>query len=194
MTKEEKLNLLFRRVSSCENCVLHTTRNLLVFGEGNAESPILFIGEGPGKEEDRQGRPFVGRSGQLLSAMIEQAFHTPRESVYIANIVKCRPTVDLKLVKDRPPDKIETEACIPILKEQIKIIAPRAIVALGGSSAKTLLDTAEGITRLRGQWKEYEGIRLMPTFHPSYVLRNGGEGHNAWKLMMDDLAAVKAVL
>lgn len=191
MKRAEKLKILYEQVSGCQNCILHTTRRRLVFGEGNPESPVVFVGEGPGREEDEQGRPFVGRSGRLLTAMIEECFGKPREFFYIANIVKCRPTVNLELTKDRPPDKSEIAECLPVLQEQLKIIEPRAIVSLGGSSAKTLLATMEGITRLRGVWKSYEGIPLMPTFHPSFLLRNGGEGSNVYREMMSDLMLVK---
>ena len=135
----------------------------------------MFIGEGPGRQEDLSGRPFVGRAGELLTRMIEKGMGVSRSKVYIANIVKCRPTVDLKFERDRPPEPDETAACSPYLLRQIELIQPKVIVTLGGPSTKFLLNTATGITRLRGQWGEFRGIPVMPTFPPSYVLRNGGD-------------------
>lgn len=169
------LETLRAQVAGCEGCRLHTTRTVTVFGEGDPASDVMFIGEGPGRQEDLSGRPFVGRAGELLTRMIEKGMGVSRSKVYIANIVKCRPTVDLKFERDRPPEPDETAACSPYLLRQIELIQPKVIVTLGGPSTKFLLNTATGITRLRGQWGEFRGIPVMPTFHPSYVLRNGGD-------------------
>ena len=162
-------------VSGCEKCRLHTTRTRTVFGEGNPDADVRCIGEGPGRQEDLTGRPFVGRAGELLTRIIEQGMSVPRSQVFIANIVKCRPTVDLAFQKDRPPEKDETDACSPYLVRQIELIQPKVIITLGGPSTKFLLNTTTGITRLRGQWADYRGTPVMPTYHPSYVLRNGGD-------------------
>lgn len=175
MMKTTQLETLQFQASACEKCRLATTRNLVVFGEGNPQAKVMFIGEGPGKQEDLTGRPFVGRAGELLTRIIENGMGIPRSEVYIANIVKCRPTVDLRMVKDRPPEKDEVEACTPFLLGQLEIIQPSAIVSLGGPSTKFLLKTNVGITKLRGIWGEFMGVPVMPTYHPSYVLRNGGD-------------------
>ncbi len=174
----------------CRRCKLCTTRNQVVFGEGNESAEVMFVGEGPGRQEDLSGRPFVGRAGELLTRIIEKGMGVPRSRVYIANIVKCRPTVDMKMEKDRAPDPEETSACSPYLEEQIRLIAPKAIVALGGPSSKFLLGTQEGITRLRGRWGEFRGVPVMPTFHPSYVLRNGGDKSPLRRDVWDDIQKV----
>jgi DNA polymerase len=134
----------------------------------------MFVGEGPGEDEDRQGEPFVGRAGQLLTKMIE-AMGYRREDVYIANVVKCRPP------GNRNPEPDEIEACEPFLRAQIDAIRPRVLVALGKFAAQTLLREATPISRLRGRWFEYEGVRLMPTFHPAYLLRSPNEKGKAWE-------------
>jgi DNA polymerase len=191
ISNREKLDFLFQKIKDCGRCPLCTTRTQLVFGEGNPDSRVVFIGEGPGREEDLQGRPFVGRSGQLLSEAIFEVFQWDRENYFIANLVKCRPTVNGQMIKDRPPEKTEIEACRPILSMQLEIIKPEAIVAVGSSSAKALLNTDQGITGIRGKWHDFQGIRLMPTFHPSYVLRNGGKTSEQYKLLKSDLQMVK---
>jgi DNA polymerase len=143
----------------------------------------MFVGEGPGADEDRQGEPFVGRAGQLLTKMIEAMGHR-REDVYIANVVKCRPP------ENRNPEPDEIGACEPFLKAQIAAVAPRVIVALGKIAAQTLLRDASPISRLRGRWAAYEGVRLMPTFHPAYLLRSPDEKRKAWEdlqLVMKEL-------
>ncbi len=150
----------------------------------------MFIGEGPGKMEDLSGRPFVGRAGELLTRIIEQGMRLPRSAVYIANIVKCRPTVDLLFQKDRAPLPDESAACTPYLEKQIEIIAPAAIVTLGGPSTKHLLASDVGITRLRGSWGAYRGVPVMPTFHPSYVLRNGGDRSPLRREVWEDIKQV----
>ncbi len=171
----QELEALAARVADCRQCRLHSTRTQTVFGEGDPGARVMFIGEGPGRQEDLNGRPFVGRAGELLTRIIEKGMGVPRSRVYIANIVKCRPTVDLKFERDRPPEPDETAACSPYLRRQIELIRPQVIVTLGGPATKFILNTTTGITRLRGKWGEYNGIPVMPTFHPSYVLRNGGD-------------------
>jgi len=162
-------------ISTCQNCLLCAGRTHTVPGEGNTDSPdILFIGEGPGAEEDAQGRPFVGAAGQLLTKMIV-AMGYQREQVFIANVVKCRPP------NNRAPLPEEMEACLPYLRQQIGLIKPKVIVGLGATAIKCLLGKTSGITRLRGTWQEYEGIRLMPTFHPSYLLRDPSKKKDVWQ-------------
>ncbi|MBE7436888.1 MAG: uracil-DNA glycosylase [Spirochaetales bacterium] len=190
MNRRERLALLEERYRSCEHCKLSRTRTQVVFGEGNPEAELMFIGEGPGKQEDLTGRPFVGRSGELLTKIIEKGMGVERAAVYIANIVKCRPTVDLQFQKDRPPDAEEVAACSPVLLRQIEIIAPRVIMTLGGPATKFLLDTTTGITALRGKWAEFKSIPVMPTYHPSYVLRNGGDHSPLKKDVWHDIKLV----
>jgi len=188
------LKELRERVMECSRCKLATTRTKLVFGEGNPDPNIVFIGEGPGKNEDLTGRPFVGRSGELLTRIIERGIGIPRSEVYIANIVKCRPTVDMKMVKDRPPDREELESCTPFLLEQLKILEPKVIVTLGSPATKFLLNTKIGITKLRGKWGEFAGIPVMPTYHPSYVLRNGGDKSPLRRDVWEDIKQVMKFL
>ncbi len=188
--KKEKWENLRQRALGCTLCKLSRTRNCVVFGEGNPDSRVLFIGEGPGRQEDLTGRPFVGRAGELLTRIIEQGMGISRSEVYIANIVKCRPTVDLQMAKDRPPEREEVEQCLPYLLEQIELIAPDVIVTLGGPSTKTILNTTVGITRLRGSWGEFMGIPVMPTYHPSYVLRNGGDKSPLRRDVWEDIKKV----
>jgi len=178
------------QVKNCQKCKLHTTRTQTVFGEGNLKAELMFIGEGPGHQEDLTGRPFVGRAGELLTRLIEKYMGIARSSVYIANIVKCRPTLDLKMEKDRPPDKEEVEACSPYLLRQIQMISPKVIVTLGNPSTQFLLQTKEGITKLRGTWQSFNEIPVMPTYHPSYVLRNGGLSSQVQKEICSDLDKV----
>lgn len=189
-SKERMLQALREQVEQCTRCRLSGTRTKTVFGEGDPDAEILFIGEGPGKQEDLTGRPFVGRAGELLTRIIEQGMGIPRSGVFIANLVKCRPTVDLKFERDRPPERDELDTCSTYLRQQVEIIRPRVIVALGSPSAKFLLDTATGITGLRGKWGEFCGIPVMPTFHPSYVLRNGGESSPLRRDVWNDIRKV----
>lgn len=174
-SSENQLRQLRTEVETCRKCRLCETRTSVVFGEGDPDAEIMFIGEGPGRQEDLTGRPFVGRAGDLLTRIIELGMDVPRARVYIANLVKCRPTVDMKMERDRPPDQDELLSCSPYLARQVELIRPAVIVALGSPSAKFLLDTASGITKIRGKWGEYHGIPVMPTYHPSYLLRNGGD-------------------
>lgn len=195
MNKKEKQLLDFKKsLDSCKKCKLHTTRTTVVFGEGAPDARIMFIGEGPGKDEDIQGRPFIGRAGQLLTAIIEKGMMLKRSDVFIANIVKCRPTINLEFNRDRPPDEEETTACSDYLLKQIEIIQPEVIITLGNPSTRFLLKIKEGITRVRGNWFDYKGIPVMPTFHPSYILRNGGEKSPLKKEVWDDIKKVIARL
>ncbi|PJZ71283.1 uracil-DNA glycosylase [Leptospira perolatii] len=188
--KIEQLKLIQNQVSQCKLCKLHTTRTQTVFGEGNPDAEIMFIGEGPGKQEDLMGRPFVGRAGELLTRIIENGIGVPRDNVFIANLTKCRPTVDLKFEKDRPPDEEESAACSPYLVRQIAVIQPKVIITLGNPSTKFVLNTKEGITKLRGKWGDFHGIPVMPTYHPSYVLRNGGENSPLKREVWEDIKLV----
>jgi len=162
---EKALEDLREEIGDCTLCKLHIKRRHLVFGEGSAESRLVFVGEGPGRQEDAIGKPFVGEAGELLTRIIK-AMGLSRQDVYICNVVKCRPP------QNRNPERDEIEACIPFLKRQLEIIRPEVICTLGNVPTQELLGTREGITRLRGKWCEYEGIPLMPTFHPAYIVRN----------------------
>ena len=193
-TKRDLYDKLKGEALSCISCKLATTRTKVVFGEGNIDAEVMFIGEGPGKQEDITGRPFVGRAGELLTSMIEKGMSIPREKVYIANIVKCRPTVDLLFQRDRPPDQEEVAACNHFLLKQIRLIQPRVIITLGSPSSKFILKSSQGITSLRGKWHEFEGIPVMPTYHPSYLLRNGGEKSPLKRDVWEDIKKVLALL
>ncbi len=171
-------------LGDCTRCGLCKGRTQIVFGDGNEDADLMFIGEGPGEQEDAQGIPFVGRAGELLTKMIEDGLKTPREEVYICNIVKCRPPGN----RDPKPD--EVAACRPFLDGQIAAVRPRVIVALGKPAASLLLGRDVAITRERGQWKSYRGIPVMPTFHPAYVLRRPTV--EIRKLVWQDLLAAQA--
>lgn len=160
-------------LGACTRCKLCSGRKNIVFGVGNPRAELVFVGEGPGEEEDKQGIPFVGAAGQLLTKMIE-AMKFTRDEVYICNVVKCRPP------GNRNPEPDEIAACEPFLKAQLRVIKPKAIVALGKFAAQTLLRDPTPITRMRGQWRQYEGVPLMPTFHPAYLLRSPDEKKKAW--------------
>jgi DNA polymerase len=170
-------------LGDCRRCRLAAGRTTLVFGVGDPRAELMFVGEGPGAEEDLQGEPFVGKAGQLLTRMVE-AMGYRREQVYIANVVKCRPP------GNRNPEPDEIEACEPFLRRQIEAVGPKVIVALGTFAAHTLLRSTTPISRLRGQWTSYAGVRLMPTFHPAYLLRSPHEKVKAW----EDLKQVMAAL
>lgn len=173
-TKQEQLDAVNAQVRVCVKCPLAKGRTNTVFGVGDPDARIMFIGEGPGAEEDRRGEPFVGRAGQLLTDMIEKGMNLRRADVYIANIVKCRPP------GNRDPEPVEVESCEPYLKRQIAIIQPEVICALGRVAAQTLLKTTTPISSLRGEFHTYEGIPLLPTFHPAYLLRNPAMKKEAW--------------
>ena len=170
-------------VEVCTRCSLHAARTRTVPGQGAATPEIMFIGEAPGADEDRQGLAFVGRAGKLLTKMIEAMGYT-REEVFIGNILKCRPP------DNRPPLPEEMATCMPYLKAQIAVLKPKVIVALGATAVQGLLEVTTNISRLRGQWHTFEGIDFMPTFHPAYLLRNPKAKHDAWA----DLQAVLAKL
>jgi uracil-DNA glycosylase family 4 len=163
---------LRERALVCVKCPhLAASRKTVVFGVGNIDAQIMFVGEAPGADEDEQGEPFVGRAGQLLTKII-QATGLSRADVYIANILKCRPDTPGQSAGNRPPTPEERATCIPYLQEQIDLIQPKAIVALGTTAVDGLLGKAPGISKLRGQWQTYRGTPLMPTYHPAYLLRN----------------------
>jgi len=167
----------------CTRCKLHKNRHSIVFGDGNPKAQLVFVGEGPGADEDAQGLPFVGRAGKLLTQMIE-AMGLQRKDVYICNVVKCRPP------ENRLPEDEEINTCSPFLLRQLDVIAPKVIVCLGAVAAKTLLQTNRGISQFRGQWLDYRGSKLLATYHPAYLLRNPNAKGEVWK----DLQKVMAVL
>ncbi len=171
----DALSAVREELGDCTRCKLSKNRKNIVFGEGDPEAALVFVGEGPGFEEDQQGRPFVGAAGQLLTDIIVKGMKLKREDVYICNIVKCRPP------NNRNPEPDEIETCGPFLVKQLEAIKPKVIIALGNVAAKALLKTSEGITSLRGNWKTYQGIPLMPTFHPAYLLRNPKDKTLVWK-------------
>ncbi|MFH1981091.1 MAG: uracil-DNA glycosylase [Pseudomonadota bacterium] len=163
-------------LGECVRCKLSRSRTHVVFGAGDPAARLVFVGEGPGAEEDRQGLPFVGAAGDLLTKMIV-AMKLTRETVYICNIVKCRPP------ENRNPEPDEIGTCIPFLKRQLRAIRPDVIVTLGGIAAHSLLDTTTAISRLRGQIHEWEGVPVMPTFHPAFLLRTPAHKREVWEDM-----------
>ncbi len=163
-------------LGECTRCKLHKDRKHIVFGVGNPQARLLFVGEAPGADEDEQGEPFVGRAGQLLTRIIE-AMKLTREQVYICNIVKCRPPAN------RNPEPDEIAACEPFLLAQLQVIQPKLICVLGTVAAQTLLRTREPISKLRGRFHRYHGILVLPTFHPAYLLRNPHEKKTVWEDM-----------
>lgn len=185
--KPKILDGLQQQAEDCRACPLHEQRNKLVFGVGDPECSLMFVGEGPGVEEDRTGIPFVGRAGQLLTRMIEAMGYT-RETVYIANVIKCHPR------GNRTPGPREIEACRHFLESQIQTLSPKVIVALGAPAAKTLLHREEGITSLRGNlfpYPEDASITVVPTFHPAYLLRNESEKGKVWQDLQKAMALLK---
>ena len=174
------------RALVCVKCPhLASSRKNVVFGVGSPDATLMFVGEAPGADEDAQGEPFVGKAGQLLTKII-QTMGLSRETVYIANILKCRPDTPGETAGNRKPTPAEMETCIPYLHEQIDLIQPRVLVALGATAVEGLLGKTIGITRLRGQWREYRNIPLMPTYHPAYLLRNQApaEKRRVWEDML----------
>jgi DNA polymerase len=177
---------LRERALVCMKCPnLASARQNVVFGVGSIDARLMFVGEAPGADEDAQGEPFVGAAGQLLTKII-QTMGLSREKVYIGNILKCRPDTPGQRSGNRKPTPDEMKTCIPYLHSQIDLIQPRVLVALGGTAIEGLMGKTEGITRLRGHWQEYRGIPLMPTFHPSYLLRNQAlaEKRKVWEDML----------
>ncbi|MGB2626691.1 MAG: uracil-DNA glycosylase [Candidatus Acidiferrum sp.] len=170
-------------IGDCTRCKLHKGRNKIVFGDGNHKAKLVFVGEAPGADEDRQGIPFVGRAGKLLTQMIE-AMGLKREDVYICNVVKCRPP------DNRKPEDDEVSSCSPYLMRQLDVIEPRVLVCLGAVAAQTLLATSRGISQFRGEWMDWHGHKLMATYHPAYLLRNPAAKSEVWK----DLQKVMAEL
>jgi uracil-DNA glycosylase len=179
----DSLPTILSDIGDCTRCKLHRGRTKLVFGDGNPKADLVFVGEGPGRDEDAQGLPFVGRAGKLLTQMIE-AMGLLRQDVYICNVVKCRPP------ENRTPEKDEVETCSPFLLRQLDAISPKVIVCLGSVAAQTLLETNRGISHFRGEWLDFRGRKLMATYHPAYLLRNPGAKGEVWK----DLQKVMAVL
>jgi uracil-DNA glycosylase family 4 len=184
-TPTRSLTEVAKAVAECTRCPLHATRTQTVFSRGNPQSSICFVGEAPGADEDAQGLPFVGRAGQLLDRMISAMGLSPEKDVYVCNIIKCRPP------GNRRPEPEETATCIPYLHEQLALVEPKVIVAMGNTAVSALLDTRIGISKLRGQWKLYRGKTLvMPTYHPSYLLRPSPQQQEAKRQAWEDLQAV----
>jgi uracil-DNA glycosylase len=181
--KDDTLLKIRGDLGECTRCKLHKGRNKIVFGDGNPKAQLVFVGEGPGADEDAQGLPFVGRAGKLLTQMIE-AMGLQRKDVYICNVVKCRPP------ENRAPEPDEVAACSPFLMRQIDSIHPKVIVCLGATAAKTILNTTRGISQFRGEWLDWRGHKLMATYHPAYLLRNPPAKADVWK----DLQKVMAEL
>ena len=170
------LDALKKFVAGCPRCKLSKTRTNIVFGQGNPKADLMFVGEAPGRDEDEQGLAFVGRAGQLLTKIIE-AIGRHREDVYIVNVLKCRPP------DNRNPEADEVASCMPFLEEQIRLVSPRAIVTLGTFAAQAVLATDEPIGRLRGRWQNARGVRVMPTFHPAFLLRSPDRKKDVWEDM-----------
>lgn len=181
--KDDSLLKIRADIGECTRCKLHKGRNKIVFGDGNPKAKLVFIGEGPGAEEDKTGLPFVGRAGKLLTQMIE-AMGLQRQDVYICNVVKCRPP------ENRKPEDDEVSTCSPFLLRQLDVIAPKVLVCLGAVAAQTVLETNRGISQFRGEWLEWRGHKLMATYHPAYLLRNPAAKSEVWK----DLQKVMAEL
>lgn len=175
-TRDASLEAIREDIGDCRRCKLHEHRKTIVFGEGNPNAKLVFIGEGPGAEEDATGRPFVGRAGQLLDKIIA-AIGLKRDDVYIANIVKCRPP------GNRTPERDEVDTCEPFLFRQLAFIKPKIIVALGSPAFQCLARTREPISRARGEWRDLNGVRLMPTFHPAFLLRSPDKKREVWEDM-----------
>jgi uracil-DNA glycosylase family 4 len=180
--ESDSLLKIVEDIGDCKRCRLHQGRQKIVFGTGNEQSPLVFVGEGPGADEDAQGIPFVGRAGQLLTQMIEntaqkEGIRIKRPDVYICNVVKCRPP------ENRTPEPDEMEICGQFLFRQLMTIKPKAVCALGGTAAKALLGAREGVTKLRGKWHKWRDIPVMVTYHPSYLLRpyNQNAKREAWE-------------
>jgi DNA polymerase len=183
-----RLAALRDAIGDCRRCRLASGRTQIVFGVGDPEARLLFVGEGPGRDEDLQGEPFVGKAGQLLTDIIEKGMRLRRSQVYICNVVKCRPP------GNRDPEPDEVAACGSFLARQIEIVAPEVIVALGRFAAQALLSTTAPIGSLRGRWQQYRGIPVMPTLHPAYLLRNPNDKRLVWadvKQVMDRLGLAR---
>ena len=180
---DETLESIRADIGNCKRCALSEKRTSIVFGAGDPKARLVFVGEGPGYEEDKSGEPFVGAAGKLLTKIIE-AINLTREKVYICNIIKCRPPGN----RNPMPDEIKT--CYPFLKRQLSVIKPDFICALGTFAAQTLLETKQPISRLRGHFHDYMGIKVMPTYHPAYLLRNANKKRDVWedmKMLMKEM-------
>ncbi len=188
VSRHETLDRIRKDMGDCQRCKLAKTRKNLVFGVGNPQARLVFVGEGPGADEDTKGEPFVGAAGQVLNRIIS-AMGLKREEVYICNVVKCRPP------GNRDPESDEIATCSPFLLRQLQSVNPEVIVALGKPASHTLLGTKEPISKLRGKFRDFHGIPLMPTYHPSYLLRKQGEGsmESFWEVW-DDMAQVLRLL
>jgi DNA polymerase len=190
MAEVTSLQDLRTELGDCQRCKLAGHRTNIVFGVGDPRATLMFVGEGPGHDEDIQAEPFVGRAGQLLTEIITKGMGLRRSDVYIANVIKCRPP------GNRNPEPDEVATCQPFLQRQIELIRPAVLVALGTFAAQALLRTRAPISRLRGQWHDYHGIRLMPTFHPAYLLRNPHDKRIVWqdiKAVMQELGLRREV-
>jgi len=184
--RSKTLEELREAIGDCQRCKLASGRTHLVFGVGNPKAKVMFVGEGPGRDEDLKGEPFVGRAGQLLTDIITKGMGMKRADVYIANVIKCRPP------ENRNPESDEIESCEPFLVRQIELIKPKVVVALGKFAVQSLLKSKVPIMRLRGEWHNYHGIKLMPTLHPAYLLRNPGDKKLVWqdiKKVLQELAS-----
>lgn len=181
--KDDTLLRIREDIGDCTRCKLHKGRTKIVFGDGNPKARLVFVGEAPGADEDKQGIPFVGRAGKLLTQMIE-AMGLQRQDVYICNVVKCRPP------ENRKPEDDEVSTCSPYLLRQLDVIEPKVLVCLGAVAAQTLLETTRGISQFRGEWMDWRGHKLMATYHPAYLLRNPAAKADVWK----DLQKVMAEL
>lgn len=187
--RSQTLEELREAIGDCRRCKLCSGRTHLVFGVGNPMAKVMFVGEGPGRDEDLKGEPFVGRAGQLLTDIITKGMGMKREDVYIANVIKCRPP------DNRNPETDEIESCEPFLVRQIELIKPRVLIGLGKFAVQTLLKTKVPIMRLRGNWHDYHGTKFMPTLHPAYLLRNPGDKKLVWqdiKKVLEELRSPSA--
>jgi uracil-DNA glycosylase len=185
----KNLEELRAAIGDCRRCKLWSGRTHLVFGVGNPRAKLMFVGEGPGRDEDLQGEPFVGRAGQLLTDIITKGMGLKREDVYICNVIKCRPP------DNRNPEPDEVASCEPFLKKQVDLVKPKIIVGLGKFAVQALLQTKVPITRIRGNWHSYLGIKLMPTLHPAYLLRNPADKKLVWediKKVMKEMSSESA--
>jgi uracil-DNA glycosylase len=175
------IDALRAQAHDCNQCRLAGTRTNVVFGVGNPNADLMFIGEAPGRDEDIQGEPFVGRAGQLLTDIIK-AMKLTRDDVYIANVIKCRPP------ENRNPEQDELDACRPFIRQQVDLIKPKVIVTLGRFALQSLTEKAHGISAVRGQWLEYNGVKVMPTYHPAYLLRTPAAKKDVWADMKKVMA------
>ena len=175
------LDLVLAETHNCQKCKLAGSRTHVVFGVGSPNADLMFIGEAPGREEDIQGEPFVGRAGQLLTDIIK-AMKLTRDDVYIANVIKCRPP------ENRNPDPDELDACRPFIRRQVEAIRPKVIVTLGRFALQSLTEKSYAISAARGEWMEFDGVKVMPTYHPAYLLRNPAAKKDVWNDMKKVMA------